>query len=272
MIRSMCAALFAFVLATGFVVSPQSSEAKDRWCQPRWCPQPVYCQPQPVCCQPRATCCQPQPACCETLGAVTTGSYFCGYWKVFNFGSVCYYYAPHCANQMSPMMLAAVCGDPVNPCNDPAGTGAPFCIADGTFKLAKGATRVHSAARLTDKLDQGHNGPSNVHRDFKVKKVQDRMHFVSFPAVLPGNPAAQTIYAKVAQYDVTYEESENPAHIPLRIAIGHEIRGNPNNAIGVTDEANVESTGNPYVFNVTVPVPNSTITVKYQISASTNRN
>lgn len=264
MIRSTCTALFAFVLVTAFVASPPSSAAKDRYCQPR-------CRPQPVCCQPRATCCQPLPSCCQSLSSPKSGPYFCGYWKVFDFGSVCYYYAPHCDNQFTPIMLASSCGDPMNPCDDPAGTGASFCIPDGSrFKLAKASTKVHSMASLASKQGQGHNGPSHVHQDFDIKKVRDRMHFVHFVADLPGNPG-QDIYAKVAQYDVRYEESENPTHTPLRVAIGHEVRGTPNNAINVIAANVAKIPGNDYAFMITVQVPNLTDPVTFQVFAATDR-
>lgn len=61
MIRSTCAVVFSFVVATVFVTAPQSTEAKDRRWQPRCCPQPVYCQPQPTCCQPASICCFAPP-------------------------------------------------------------------------------------------------------------------------------------------------------------------------------------------------------------------
>lgn len=272
MIRSTCVALFAVVLATTFVTSPRSSDAKDRWCQPRCFAQPVCGQPQPVCCQPRVTCCQPQPTCSQSLGSVKSGPYFCGYWKVFDFGTVCYYYAPHCDGSQFPIMLAASCGEPMNPCDDPTSAeNAPFCISDGSrFRSLQSRTNVHSAARLTSKLPSGHNGPNDIHRDFEVKKVKDRMHFVRFSADLPGNPG-QVIFAKVAQYDINYEESENPNHAPLRVALGHEVRGTPNNAINVVPENVSRIPGNDYAFIVSVQVPNVTEPARFQVIVATDR-
>ena len=92
MIRSACAALFAVVVATVLVTSPQSTEAKDRRCQPRCCPQTVCAQPQPACCQPRGTCCQPRPSCChqnKSAGFLDVEvPYYCAYFQFGESGGV----------------------------------------------------------------------------------------------------------------------------------------------------------------------------------------
>lgn len=102
MIRSTCAALFAFMLAMAFVASPQSSEAKDR-----------RCCPQPTCCQPRATCCQPAPTCCQStphsrVGLADVQDTVCPQFLWAQWDGYCSYLAVRCG-QLETLNLDGPC-------------------------------------------------------------------------------------------------------------------------------------------------------------------
>lgn len=278
MIRSMCAVLFSLVLATVIVTSPQSTEAKDRRCRPQCCPQPVCSQPQPACCPSTPTCCQPQAKSYQIIRPYSFDPpYFCAYPPpMFDMGSVCYYYAPHCdpTSGLMPICIAGTCTPQPAPmggeCSNAASSA--FCVGDG-LKFITGTTRakgpnagVSRNARLERKLPEAHGGPGAVHNHFRVEKVGNRMYFIKFDAKLPG--VVDPVYAKVAQYDVSYRESEQPHHTPTRIAIGAEVNGQhpnalPGNAVAVP--------GNDHAFNVEVDHGNGRI-VTYSVMVAHDRN
>lgn len=127
MIRSTCAALFAVVVATVLVTSPQSTEAKDRRCRSYCCPQSACCQPQAACCQPVPTCCQPRSACCHVPPVCCFDSYsVCPNWKWATWYDdnqnelYCSYYATRCDTSF-PENLDTVCDATLTGCpNDPS--------------------------------------------------------------------------------------------------------------------------------------------------------
>lgn len=152
MIRSMSATLVAVVLAMIIVTSPQSSDAKDRRCQPRCCPQSVCVQPQPACCQPTATCCQPQAS--SLLQAKATRGPICPLMAMLDWGDgTCSFMAVDCP--FDPAMLDADCALTACFC-DPA-CATTSCVA-AEFVLSK--SRKHASHAHHHKLK-----PSNKKRD-----------------------------------------------------------------------------------------------------------
>lgn len=152
-----------------------------------------YCQP---------TCCQPQPVCCAP--APRGPEYFCAWYLAYRFGSIGYYYSPHCQPSehpsMSPVMIAANY-DPEfvygSHCHD---TDGPFCVSDGYHTMVapglspsdmrdKHKTMPHKCTKLKTKLPSDHAGPEYPDDLFEVHRVGAKpgesdsgFYFVEFQA------------------------------------------------------------------------------------------
>lgn len=204
MIRSTCAALFAFVLATVVVASPQSSQAKDRRCQPRCCPQPVYCCPPATCCQPK---------CCVTVPCYPKDvEEFCAWWQWAEWPGYCSYYAVSCVNSSNATSLDAQCPPP----SPPGGCGAshPLCVELPVMLVQSGLrkknTHVKPGTRLHHPLNPGHepikpNNPSLI-----VLPAED-FKYITLTV------GTETIHAQLRRYVIA---NDNKVHLP---GVGQEI-------------------------------------------------
>lgn len=159
MIRSTCAVVFSFVVATVLVTSPQSTEAKDRRCRPRCCPQFTYLQPQPLVCMNGDSKDDPYELCAQ--------------WQWANFGSYCSYYATRCPDGDMPQSLDAPCDDPPGTCA--ANPQHALCATmPGYRKYDKGnagpAQSVKPKTKLTRKHTFGQK-PTNAGCDTRFERV-----------------------------------------------------------------------------------------------------
>lgn len=217
-------------------------EAGQRRRRARYC-QPTCCQPQPVCCQPAA--CAPAP---------TDMNKFCAWWKCYTFGTVCYYYSPHCRGTMTPIMIAAGCDACMegNNCDNDA-----CCVPDGTQPLSKtGSALVRKpnahakpAATLESPLPANHGGPENVNGQFVVTRVNENengpdkgWYYVKFRA------DGRDVVAKCAEYIVFKRDVRTPV---LLVAHGHEVQGHQGQSIQASHVEGV--VGNSKAFYVTIP-------------------
>ncbi len=207
MIRSTCAVLFAFVLATVFVTSPQSSEAKDRRCRPQCCPQRVYCCPPATCCQPK----------CYVPCYPTTTEEFCAWWQWAEFPGYCSYYAVSCVNSSNATSLDAQCAPP----SPPGGcwTGHVLC-ADLPVMLVrsglrKKSTHVKPGTRLHHPLNPAEMPTLSQNPNFNVIQIED----FKYITLTVGN---ETIHAQLRRY--LLDVDNRGLHAP---AVGQEIVRNP---------------------------------------------
>lgn len=278
MIRSTCAVLCAFALATVLVTSPQSTEAKDRRCRPQCCPQPVYCQPQPACCQPAPTCCRPQTACCNgVLPCRDDVPYYCAYYQYAEWGGIYYYYAPHCPdNPMSytPITFTSTVNDPFpgDQCaNDPP-NNTTWCVhEDNAYLFLKKRFGGGAQGKLRPKKKP--NGP-NSNQHYKRELVEkapgdDDPYFVRFS--VPG--IAAPVVAQVWQWDV---RPKNPKLPPARFAVGQQV-DMAATAQGVGDILGTPRQIGDFVYDVWVEHrnpdnPNQTYRIKYRVVIAEDQN
>lgn len=179
MTRKTCGFLFSFVLSTVIAASPQSTEAKDRPCLPRCCPQSTYLQPQFL------TCRDPKDDPYE----------LCGQWQWANFGSYCSYYATRCPNGDMPQSLDAPCAATPGVC----GTSHALCVTmPGLRKFGNGNAGPGQSVKPQTKLARKHSfgqKPTNDGCDARFERV-----FLGEPKQDEDDP----IVAKLEKQGVAY--------------------------------------------------------------------
>lgn len=227
MIRSTCAALFALVLATAFITSPQSSEAKDRRCQPRCCQPPVCCQPAATCCQPRPTCCQSQP-----IGTLDV-DYICPYWKWATWDDgmghelYCSFMAVRCSN-FFPEMLDASCDNGFSDCP----THSTACVTETARLTSSGRGRQlfgHShkpGTKMPRLIPAGRKPNLHPNADYKFEFVGQHENQPLFVKFATKNGA--TCYFQLRIYRHWKKTPSQPDKLLGDFGVGQECTQPPN--------------------------------------------